>query len=516
MSRWNLSLLLGITGATLVGLSLLYSAPNRDISALKQRYQMQKLFAEVLDKVEKSYVKEMPPEKMRELVEIMIDRGLERLDQHSAYINAQKYKQFQNQSSGKFGGVGIVISPNGFGQVFVESPIYGTPAYKNGIRVGDLIVAVDSDGPDGPLTMKTLQDLSLSEVVEMIQGEPGKKVTLKDQHEEEKKPEEIVLTRAEIKIESVLGNRRNKDELKNWDYWIDPKLKIGYIRITQFSKTTVKEIRYVVAALQAEGMKGLVLDLRDNPGGLLSGAIGVSSMFLEKGKTVVSTKGRNQESKSYRARSIPGVRPGDYPMVILINGGSASASEIVAAALKDHGRAIIIGERSYGKGSVQNIILLEGGTSALKLTTASYWRPNNHNIHRFRDSKDEDEWGVKPDSKEYTVEFKDRKERLAYYKYMRDKYRIYKPGTEPKKDEELDFEDVALEKALEYLRGKVAGQKEPAANLAPEKNQNIPEVPATGEALVPQPNSRSAFDDLEDDRPARLFDSERVVLKLPA
>jgi len=183
---------------------------------------------------------------------------------------------------------------------------------------------------------------------------------------------------------------------------LDQENKIGYVRLSGFNETTAEELRHVLVELKKEGLRGLVLDLRTNPGGLLRSAVEVSRLFLTEGR-IVSTRGREKEEEAYDAdgKSALLVPAKDYPMAVLINKYSASASEIVAAALQDHGRAVIVGERSYGKGSVQNIIKMEGGKSALKLTTASYWRPNGKNIHRFFDSKDTDDWGVRPNDSGY-------------------------------------------------------------------------------------------------------------------
>jgi carboxyl-terminal processing protease len=282
----------------------------------------------------------------------------------------------------------------------------------------------------------------------------------------------------------------------------------------------VEELTKVVDQLQKAGVRGLVLDLRNNPGGLLRSAVEVSSMFLPEGKRIVSTKGRNQKDDVYDARAPrSGLAPQtSYPIAILLNRYSASASEIVAAALQDHARAVVVGERSYGKGSVQNVIPMENNTSALKLTTASYWRPSGKNIHRFPDAKDEDEWGVRPNDG-YEVKLPD-EERLEYYKWRRDRDIIRRPGqAPPKKDEEKvkesggpprepgvlprqpdrespkageggkkakgPFTDRVLEKALEYLRGEIrkAGNApaEPnnrGAELQPAPARRLPVTPA--------------------------------------
>jgi carboxyl-terminal processing protease len=477
MSRWNLSWLLGITTVSLVGLAMLHTAPAHS-SALQTRHENLRLLVDVLGEVQEKYVKDLDKAKMRELVENMVNGGLERLDQHSAFINAEEYKQFQRASRGKFGGVGIKIGLDRGGQLFVESPMVGTPAYEAGVMAGDIIAKIDG---------KSTESMPLKKAVEMIQGDPGQKVILTVYHEGSKKPVDIPITRAEIRVDSVLGDLRLADNLKKWDFMLDKANKIAYLRITAFTETTVAELTKAVEQLQKDGVRGLVLDLRNNPGGLLRAAVEVSSMFLPDGKRVVSTKGRNHKDETYDARAPRNAPPPQttYPIAILINRYSASASEIVSAALQDHLRAIIIGERSYGKGSVQNIIPMENGTSALKLTTASYWRPSEKNIHRFPDAKEEDEWGVKP-SKGYEVKLSD-EERLEYYKWRRERDVVRRPGEAPPKAKEGEkekkttpFTDRVLEKALEYLRGEIrrAGGPAPAPNggaeLRPERGADVP------------------------------------------
>src|SRR4051794_15503350 len=423
MSRWNLSWLLGLSVAALVGLSLTYSAPSRSTS-LQKKHENLRLLVDVLEEVQSRYVKELDADKMRELVENMINGGLEKLDPHSGFINPDEFKQFRQQNTGKFGGVGIRIRVDErTGLFIVDSPMPGTPAYEAGVMAGDIIMKVDG---------KSTEQQPLKKVVEVIQGEPGTDVTLSVLHEGAKKPADLSMKRAEIKVDSVLGDHRKKDNLKEWDFYIDPQTRIGYIRVAAFTETTVQELTRVVDALQKTGMRGLVVDLRNNPGGLLQAAVNVSSMFLPEGKTVVTTKGRGGNVEEIYKSQPPGeMKPGtSYPIAILINRYSASASEIVAAALQDHARALIIGERSYGKGSVQNLIPMEANSSALKITTASYWRPSERNIHRFPDSKEEDEWGVRPD-KGYEVKLTD-EERAGYYRYRRERDVVRRPGEQPK------------------------------------------------------------------------------------
>jgi carboxyl-terminal processing protease len=305
------------------------------------------------------------------------------------------------------------------------------------------------------------------------------------------------MTRAEISVDSVIGDLRMKDNLKEWDFWIDPQSKIAYVRVQAFTETTTAELTKVVAGLQKAGMAGLVVDLRNNPGGLLRSAVEVSSLFLPEGKTVVSTKGRNNlKDETFTSRSVSNSVDStkSYPLVILINRYSASASEIVAAALQDHVRAIIIGERSYGKGSVQNIIPMESGTSALKLTTASYWRPSGKNIHRFPDSKEKDEWGVSPNDA-FEVKLSD-EERKQYIEGRRDRDIILRPGQETKAaDKKREYHDKVLERAVDHIKTELRKQAH-AAPQAPQDTSSVTErrerqpVDRDGEIRVAVPARR--------------------------
>jgi carboxyl-terminal processing protease len=464
MSRWNLAWIVSAGAVALFGLSLAAfptGAPSRP-----GKHDNLRLLVDVLDEVQQKYVKDLDEEKMRELVENMINGGLERLDPHSGFINQDEFRQFRQQNQGKFGGVGIRLGRDTIsGQFLVESPIPGTPAYDAGILAGDIILKVDG---------KSTEQWSLKRLVDTIQGEPGSDVTLTVLHEHAKEPTDRTMKRAEIKIESVIGDKRVQDNLKEWDFWADHDNKVGYIRITAFTETTIDELTKVVEHLQSAGMVGLVVDLRNNPGGLLKTAVDVGSMFLPEGKTVVTTKGRGGVVEEvYNAQhKNPKIKAGGYPIAILINRFSASASEIVSAALQDHFRAVIIGERSYGKGSVQNLIAMEAGKSALKITTASYWRPSGRNIHRFPDSKEEDEWGVRP-NKGYEVKLTP-EERAEYFKYRRERDVVRRPGDTPKQPEpepqqpngepekngaktkKGPFHDRTMEKALEYIRAELA------------------------------------------------------------
>jgi carboxyl-terminal processing protease len=435
MSRRNLFWLLGIAAVGLFGMAVSYSAPTREKD---KDYELVRLLVDVLHEVRHKYVVDVSPERERKLVEDMINGGLERLDPHSQYIDRQNR-----------------------GQLTVISPMPGTPAYEAGVLAGDIILKIDG---------KTTENMRMSEAVDMIQGDPDSKVTLTVAREGLKEPKDISITRAIIKVPSVLGDQRKPGNPKEWDFLIDKKSRIGYVRLTSFSKTATEEIKGVLKSLEKDGAQGLILDLRNNPGGLLRAAVEISDLFVKEG-VIVSTKGRNHKEEIYNARPdgkfLTGPN-GDLPLVVLINKYSASASEIVSAALQDHKRAVIVGERSYGKGSVQNIILMENDSSALKLTTASYWRPSGKNIHRFPDKKDfeaakidPDEWGVKPNPG-MEVKMKD-EERIRYLMYRSDRDIVRTRPKPPEKDKDgkpkPPFVDRVLEKALEYLRKEIA--KEP-------------------------------------------------------
>jgi carboxyl-terminal processing protease len=469
MSRWNLAWLVGVAVVCVSGIAISQSAPLRERD---KDYELVHLLIDVLSEVDHKYVKELDRDAKRKLVEDMINGGLERLDPHSAFINPKRYRQFAKDSRGKFGGIGIQISAEPkTGALVVVSPLVGTPAYEAGIQAGDYIVKIDG---------KSTENMTVNEAVDLIQGDPGQEIILTVIHENSGKTEDIKLVRAEIKIQSVLGDRRNDNN--EWDFMYDKVNKIGYVRLIAFNETSCDELRTVLEQLERQGMTGLVLDLRNNPGGLLLAARDVADLFLTNG-VIVSTKGRNRDEEVYQAREegtilLPAK---DHPIAVLINRYSASASEILAAALQDHGRAVVIGDRSYGKGSVQNVIKMENGQSALKLTTASYCRPSGHNIHRFPDMKDSDEWGVRPDEG-FEVKLSD-EEKLKYVEYRRKRDVVQgKPGlksstsrndatrkdevAQSDKDKENgkdkggdkpaeEFKDRVLEKALEYLRGKL-------------------------------------------------------------
>jgi len=323
------------------------------VAAASDTYRQLNLFGDVFERVRTDYV-ESPDDSA--LVESAIDGMLSALDPHSSYLSAKDFKDMQVQTSGKFGGLGIEVTMEE-GVIKVVSPIDDTPAARAGVLAGDLIVGIDGEN---------VQGLNLNEAVDRMRGAINTPIDLTISREGVNKPFDIRLVRDVITIRSV----RSREEGD-----------IGYIRITTFNEQTYdgleNAIKEIEKDLGEDGVKGYVVDLRNNPGGLLDQAIAVSDAFLDRGE-IVSTRGRHaDETRRHNARI--GDLADGKPVIILVNGGSASASEIVAGALQDHGRATIVGTRSFGKGSVQTIIPL-GGNGALRLTTARYYTPSGRSI----------------------------------------------------------------------------------------------------------------------------------------
>jgi len=335
-------------------------------------------FVDAVEKVEANYVR---PVDRKELLESALNGMLQNLDQHSNYINTSGWKAFRRQIEGSFGGVGIQVGLDNAGRLKVIAPLVGSPAYEAGIMPDDVILEIEGQNTEG---------WTLDKSTEVMQGRPGTPVKVKVRHRDGE-TDELTITRAIIEVPTILADKRKPDD--SWDFMLDPAAKIGYVRMSSFAQKTTQELRAALDQLKKEGMKGLILDLRNNPGGLLPAAVDISNMFVPEGK-IVSTRGRNTVERVFEADKSKVLT--NVPMVVLVNGNSASASEIVSACLQDHKRATIVGTRSYGKGSVQNIVEMEDGQGVLKLTVATYWRPSGKNIHRFRNARATDEWGVSP------------------------------------------------------------------------------------------------------------------------
>jgi carboxyl-terminal processing protease len=333
-------------GALILSLFILGGGKGPGSTAVQEPYPQLKIFNNVLFLIQSNYVEEVDTQ---ELIRGAIKGMLQTLDPYSSYLTPEQYNEMKVDTRGSFEGLGIEITIKDY-QLTVVAPIEGTPAERAGILPGDRILKIDG---------QPTKDMTLHEAVSKMRGPRGTKVTLTILRGEDEAPREITLIREVIRVKSV----RTK-ELEEG---------IQYIRIASFQERTAEDLQKSLTEAYKRGMKGLVLDLRNNPGGLLEQAIQVADQFLEKGKMVVYTQGRTEKKHEYYART--GQRRGPpFPMVVLINGGSASASEIVAGALQDWKRAIIVGTPSFGKASVQTIIELEDH-SALRLTTARYFTP---------------------------------------------------------------------------------------------------------------------------------------------
>lgn len=338
-------------------------------------YELLNLFGEVMERTKASYVEEVTDQK---LIEAAINGMLTSLDPHSSYLDAKDFKYMNEQTSGKFGGLGIEITMEQ-GVVKIVSPIDDTPAFRAGLKPGDYITNIDGE---------TIIGMTLNEAVDKMRGKPGTKVKLTIRRVNEK-PFDVTLKREEIKTQSV--KTETKDE------------NVLYVRISSFSEDVADDIKkaYEKATKSTKTpLKGIVLDVRNNPGGLLDQAVAVSSLFLDKGE-VVSTRARSEEETLRYYAKGHDITSG-LPIVVLINNGSASASEIVAGALQDHKRAVVLGEKSFGKGSVQTVIPL-GNHGAMRVTTARYYTPSGRSIQAT---------GIEPDIivhpaklEEYTDEY---------------------------------------------------------------------------------------------------------------
>lgn len=369
------------------------AAPRGPLRYLKgfpgdgQDYENLSLLIDVMQLVDQNYVHELSKEEKRKFVEQAIESGLHTLDEHSSFLSQREYRSFKKQNEGSFGGIGVTLSSSrDSGKLTIVTPIVGSPAYKAEVKPGDTIEKINGVSTEG---------LTSDEAVERITGKIGEPVTLTLRSRGSSRTRDVTLVRDLIEVESVLGDQR--DAQQKWDFLYDKKDRIGYVRLAGFGRKTVDELKAALAHLKQQGVRGLVLDLRGNPGGSLTAAVGVANLFLSQGR-IVSVEGRTRAPEVYDADPKETLLPAaGHPMVVLVNEGSASASEIVAAALQDGKRAVIMGERSYGKGSVQSMIEMENGSSALKVTIAKYMRPSGKNIHRFPGAKEEAEWGVRPD-----------------------------------------------------------------------------------------------------------------------
>ena len=331
------------------------AAVAEEAAAADSPYEMFTLFSKVVEQVRGNYV-DADKSTYKELIHGALGGMLQALDPHSQFMDEEAFRSMKEDTAGKFGGLGITIGIKD-GMLTVIAPMEDTPAFRAGLLSGDKIVEIDGDSTDG---------LALEDAVKKLRGDPGTPVKIKIFRPKTQLFKEIELERAVINVPSIKDTRV-----------LDGG--IGYVRMLQFGEDTAKDLQAALDQLEKEKVKALVLDLRSNPGGLLTAAVEVAQKFLRRGDLVVFTRGRdNRMERAYRARArdtFPAV-----PMAVLINGYSASASEIVAGALQDNRRAVLVGEKSFGKGSVQSVLPQDGGT-AIRLTTAKYYTPSERVIH---------------------------------------------------------------------------------------------------------------------------------------
>ncbi|HVC97646.1 MAG TPA: S41 family peptidase [Pirellulales bacterium] len=458
MPRRNLYLLSAIA---LISLACYKKAD----SAYRSHYgQMIATIVKVFEEIDRNYVKVVDE---RQVFEGAIKGMVDQLDDpYSGYEPPQEAQEFQQGLDQRFGGIGIelAIDPK-TKRLTVMSPMIGTPAYDAGILAEDQLLSIDGEDTTG---------FDMEDAVRRLRGKAGQKVKLSVLHAGQSTAVEIELQRDEINVPSVLGDWR--DANGQWKFVLAADPLIGYLRVTTFGEQTVRELRSALDEVSRSGIQALLVDLRGNTGGYLTAAIGTCDFFVKEGE-IVSIRGREtqQPDATPEGRADGGPRQTDmvpatvaprfkneqrhlasgnaaytaWPMAILVNRGSASASEIVAACLQDHQRAVVVGERTWGKGTVQNVIRLEGGKSALRLTIASFWRPSDKNIHRFADAKEEDDWGVRPNPG-FEVKLTD-DERKKLFEERRARDVLQKPGAAAPTASTTRF-DPQLDKAVEALR----------------------------------------------------------------
>jgi carboxyl-terminal processing protease len=391
-------------------------------SAAEQKdsvYPNLELFANVLEKVRTEYV-DGTNLTYHDLVYDALKGMIDSLDPHSEFMDPEEYQELQSDTEGAFGGLGLVVAMKD-NYITVVTPMDDTPGFRAGILAGDHIIKING---------KSTDKLALQDAVKELRGDPGTQVTVTVQRPSSGVTRDLTMTRAIINVDMV------KDINGKKDFPLGPD-QIGYIRITQFGDNTSDELEDALNKLKAQGMKALILDLRGNPGGLLDEAVGVCSKFLPRGQLVVTTEGRDPDQNSIRRADGHGDELNGMPMVVLVNLGSASASEIVTGCLQDLHRGIVLGEKTFGKGSVQSIFPLDDG-SALKLTTAKYYTPSHRVIHQH---------GIAPD---VVVPMTDEEE--AALIFMRSPGGLYTltPGERARIEK---IRDVQMDRAEDLLKG---------------------------------------------------------------
>ena len=457
---WSISLLLVTV--------LAFRIPG-SMAANDQDYEFVRALVDIHSRVSGNYVEPVDQAKLRQNA---IDGMLSELDPFSVYIPPAKQEEFDRALEGSFKGVGIQLDQLENGQIEVVTPIDGSPAEKAGVMAGDVILKVNGVDVVGQ---------KIDQVTDKVKGPLGSEVKLTVRHAtgEER---ELAMTREEIIVPTLKGFARKADN--TWDYLASTNPKVGYVRVTQFTSDTADKLRDVLTnELLPNGMGGLVLDLRYNPGGRLEEAVKMVNLFVKEG-VIVSVKGASRPEQIRRADGV-GTLP-KFPLVVLVNEHSASASEVVAGSLQDNKRAVVVGQRSYGKGSVQEVMPLDGDGGELKLTVAYYYLPSGRLVHRKKDATD---WGVQPqivvpvDDATQAVVFRDRREAEMF---RRPVPRVSTQPTTHPRDEQLD-RGVDILTALLVLQDNA---RQPGDVVKPTATSHT--EPATLPAMVPLTRPTSA------------------------
>ncbi|MCI0335489.1 MAG: S41 family peptidase [Planctomycetes bacterium] len=372
-------------------------------------------------------------------------------DQHSEFLDEQEADPLRTEIRQQFGGIGVRIGFEGepLRLAIVAPPDADSPAARENLQAGDRILTIDGQATDG---------MEMGEVLRRMRGQPGTSVRLSIQQADATEPRTVELVREVINIESVLGDRRSNDG--RWQFLLAADPRIAHVRITLFGERTPGELEHVLNNIVAQGAEAVVLDVRDNAGGALEAAVAICKMLLPAGKMIVETRGRDGEVRQRDETTEDGVFL-SLPLAVIVNQESASAAEIVAACLQDHHRAVVAGQRSYGKGTVQQLVPLESGKSLLQLTWASFWRPSGAKIHRGAGATEDDIWGVVPNTgyeRRLSPEEYD-----AFVKYRSDRDQIGPARAKTTASEEnapaaAAFVDEQLQLAVKYLQGELDGE----------------------------------------------------------
>ena len=406
--------------------------PDKEKLLAVVEQHMPRLLDEMVSQIEQNYIKEVDrSELMVTAIRAIVDSGGLLRSNDMAFLSAIEVSQANETIQQKIGGIGAVLKlDEAAREVLVGTPLPDSPALKAGLMAGDRILEIDGNGlPPG----KEIQT-----AVTLLRGAPGSVVTVGVKRAGSDQLLKIKIERDTVRLQSVKGDRYKPDA--SWDFMLDDRRKIGYVRLTQVGNQSPEEMQAALNELTARGMKALILDLRNNPGGALAEAVAVADLFVESGR-IVTVKSRTGE-QAYDAR--PEGTFSGFPMALLVNRNTASAAEIIAACLQDHQRAIVVGERTFGQAIVRTLVSLRGGTGALKLPIAAYYRPSGKTMNRYPDSKDTDDWGVKPDTG-FAVAITD--EELQQY----ERYRIERDILNNPESPKTKFMDAQLQKALDCV-----------------------------------------------------------------